>query len=129
MILLKMVFGPLSWDSSSSSITIIFSNFLFFLLLLLSLHCALNFLDFLGWEPFVLCIFFDQDINISYDNLLHLRFCLLSLVFCWWCLDLQFLISFLSCLTPELSPFVFSLLFQFQVLVSPVSAGLCGCTR
>ena len=38
-------------------------------------------------------------------NLLHLRLSLPFLIFCWWCLHLWFLISFLGFPSPELSPF------------------------
>ena len=47
--------------------------------------------------------------------LLHLKF-FLSLIFCWWCLHLQFLTSFLGFLFPSFRRLVFSLLFLLSLL-------------
>ena len=48
--------------------------------------------------------------------MLHLRFSFLSLIFCWWCLHLHFLTSFLGFPFPSLPPFVFSLLILLSLL-------------
>jgi hypothetical protein len=47
---------------------------------------------------------------------LHLRFHLLSLVFCCWFLHLWLLIPFLGFQSPGLSPFMIPLLFLFPFL-------------
>lgn len=46
--------------------------------------------------------------------LLHLRFCLPSLIFCWWCLCLLFLFSALGFPSLGFPQFVFSLLLLFS---------------
>jgi len=107
-ILLNIFTGPLSWESSFSTIPII----LWFDLLIVSwtscMFCARNFLRYnhpwqLYW-CFLWC-------------LLPLRFSLLSLVFCYWCSCLQPLVSSFGVLYPGLSPFMLSLLFLFPFLI------------
>ena len=104
---LKIFTGPLSWESSLSSIPII----LRFGLLIVS------WISWMFWVRIFLHFAFSLIIVSMFSmDPLHLRFSLLSLVFCWWCLHLWFLVSFLGFLSPGLSHFVISLLFLFPFL-------------
>jgi len=112
LILLKIFTGPLSWESSLSSIPIIL-RFIFSLgpgFLYIFWPVAFSVLHYL-WQ---LCRCFLW-------NLLLLRFSLLCLVFCWWCLYLRLRVCSFGFLYPGLSPFVLSLLFVFSFSIpSPV---------
>jgi hypothetical protein len=118
-ILLKIFTGPLIWKSSFLSIPII----LRFGLLIVSL------ISWMFWgRIFLYFAFYLIVAQYFLWYLLHLRFFILSLVFCLLCLHLWLLISFLGFLFPELSPFVITLLFLlpffdlgcFCSIISPV---------
>jgi hypothetical protein len=74
IILLKIFTGPLSWESSLSSIPII-------------LRIGLLIVSWIFWmfvlrRFFIFALFFDCCANVFY-GILHLRLSLPSLVFCW----------------------------------------------
>ena len=107
IILLKIFAGPLSWKYSFSSIPIILK---FGLLIVSWISWMFWVRSFCFWGfLWLLCQCF-----LWY--FLPLRFSLLSLIFCWWCLHLWLLISLLGFLSPELSSFVISLLFLLPFL-------------
>jgi len=100
IILLKTFTGPLSGNLPSllylSSLGLVFSLCPEFPGCFgLGAFCIFHFLWLLGQ-----CVFW---------YLLHLRFSLRSLVFCWWCLHLWLLISFLGFLSPGCDLFTFSI--------------------
>jgi hypothetical protein len=99
IILLKIFAGPLSWKSSFSSIPITVG--------LVFSFCP-GFPGCFGLESFCILHFLCLLCQCFLWNLLRLRIFLLSLIFCWCCLYLWFLISSLGFLSPELSPFVIS---------------------
>jgi hypothetical protein len=105
--LLKIFTGPLGWESSFFSIPTILSFVLFMVCWISWMFWVRSFLyfDFL-W---LLCQSF-----LWY--LLPLIISILCPVFCWWCLCLWLLISFLDFIFPRFSPFVSSLLFLFPFL-------------
>jgi hypothetical protein len=96
IILLKVFSGPLKSEPSLSLLYLFSLGFVFSMYsgfrgcLELGAFCFLHFVC-------LLCQCF-----LWY--LMHLRFSLLSLVFCWWCLHLWLLTSFLGILSPGLSP-------------------------
>jgi len=96
IILLKIFTGPLSLKSLRSSISII----LRFTLLIVS-----GFLECFELGAFCILHFRWQLCQCFLWYLLPPRFSFLYLVFCWWCLHLWILISFLNVLTPGFSPY------------------------
>jgi hypothetical protein len=123
LILLKIFTGPLSWELHSLLYLLLSLGLLFSYCpefpgcFVLGAFCILHFL----W---LLC-------QCSLWNLLHLRFSLLSLVFCWWCLHLWLLISFLSFLRPVFLHLWFLYCFCFSkiseiFMVSILKIDMCN---
>lgn len=99
----------LSWESTLSSIPIILRFRLFIV-------CWISWMFWVG----AFCFLYFSWLLCGYLwFLLYMRYSLLSFVFCWRCLHLWLLLSFLGFPSPELSPFVcVFLMFLFPFLDS-----------
>ena len=106
IILLRILTGPLSWESSLSSIPFLLS-FVFSLFPGFPGCFVLEGWVFLFFFCFLHVLWLLCQCFLVY--LLHPRVSLPSLVFCWWCLLLWLLISFLVFLSLRLSPVIVSL--------------------